>query len=351
MPITRPELNDLYRSPVPQAGRYGRLRLDKNENTVGFPAAAIEEMLTDVTPHFLAAYPEPGTLYQKLAKWHGLNVDNVLLTAGSEMAIRYLFETYLDRGNEIVILNPSFAMFEVYARLCGAKLITIDYQPDFSINLNDLLSSISPHTKLVAIANPNNPTGTVIAESDFIRIVQKALECDAVVLADEAYYYFYNHTMVNHLDRFSNLVVTRTFSKACGLAGIRLGYALGHPSIIAEIRKLLPIDHGNAFALKFGEYIVDHEHLIWQYVAVVEKGKTYLIDTLTSLGLQVRPSYANFILVDVGSERDRICDELERRDILVGAHLRLPFSANYIRVTIGTVAQMEMLVNVLKSLL
>lgn len=341
MPKPRPELKGVYRTPIRQSERYRCLRLDKNENTEGFSKATIEKMLSRISPHFIAAYPEPGPLYEKIAKWHGLTPDSVLITAGSEMAIRYLFEAYLDRGDEVVFLNPSFAMFEIYATLCGARRVKIDCNPSLDVDPERVIAGISKRTKLVAIANPNNPTGTVIPEDGLCRIVEKAARVDALVLVDEAYYHFYKKTMLDRLKQYPNLAVTRTFSKACGMASIRLGYALAHPAVVAEVRKLQPIDHASAFALKLGEYLVDHESLIWDYVARVEEGKRFVGQKCERLGLRVPVSHGNFLLIDVGKRRARVLKEFRKRNILIGAKLDLPFPNHYVRVTVGPSHQMR----------
>ena len=123
----KPTLKDLYRYPILQEGRYGKLRLDKNESTTGFPPQLLREILDGIPSDFLSAYPEPFTLYRKLASHHGVDVDSIIVTAGSEMAIRYLLEAFLAPGDGFLILNPSFAMFDVYARMIGADIHVIDY--------------------------------------------------------------------------------------------------------------------------------------------------------------------------------------------------------------------------------
>tara|TARA_B100001971_G_C18243108_1_gene572258 strand:+ start:389 stop:1567 length:1179 start_codon:yes stop_codon:yes gene_type:complete len=346
---TRPELVGLCRYPIPQTGRYERLRLDKNENVSGVPPGAISEMLAGISPHFLSAYPEPGPLYEKIAGWHGLKVENVLITSGSEMAIRYLFEAYLDRGDEILFLNPSFAMFEVYAALCGARIVTVDFKQDMTVDPAEILDGLSSRTKIVAIANPNNPTGTVILEADLCRVVERASRFDALVLVDEAYYHFYGSTMLTKLSSYENLVITRSFSKACGLASVRLGYALSNPYVISEVKKLQPIDHANAFALKLGEYIVDHEELIWDYVAQVEDGRSYLTTEIERMGFVYSHSYGNFLLMDMKDKREGFIAEAKRRGILIGTQVRLPFPNNYVRATVGPLEEMRQLVAALQA--
>lgn len=331
----------LIRYPVPQEGRYEKLRLDKNENCAGWSQRVMRDMLGSMSRHFLSAYPEPFTLYDKIAKSHGIESDRLIVTAGSEMAIRYLFEAYLDPGDEVVLLAPSFAMFEVYAQLCGAKVVLVHFNRAFRVMPSDILSRISRRTKIVAIANPNNPTGTVIAEEDLLRIVEKAATCNALVLVDEAYFHFYGRTMVNYTGAFNNLFVTRTFSKAYGVAAVRLGYGIGHPEVVASMRKLQPIDHVNGFAVLVGAYLIEHQDLISDYVRQVEKGKAFLLAELRAMGLPVVTGFGNFVLVDLGSRKEAVVSRLEARGILLGTKLRLPFRSSHVRITLGPPREMQ----------
>lgn len=340
-------VRDLARHFVLQEGRYKQLRLDKNENCAGWSQRVIKDMLRKIPRHFLSAYPEPFTLYAKIAKWHGIETDRLLVTAGSEMAIRYLFEAYLEEGDEIVLLAPSFAMFEVYARLCGAKIVSVPFDRSFRVYTEDILSRISRRTKVVAIANPNNPTGTVIASEDLVRIVEKAAKCSALVLIDEAYFYFYGRTMVDYSGTFDNLVVTRTFSKAYGAATIRLGYGIGHPEVVTAMRTLQPIDHVNGFAVLVGEYLIEHHELIAGYVHQVDNGKAFLLKALHRMGLAVVNGFGNFVLVDLGNGKDEIVARLAAKGILLGTNLRFPFRSNHVRITVGPPAEMRRFVRAL----
>lgn len=349
--MPRPQVQCLVRTPVPQADRYKTLRLDKNECCTGYPAQVVRSMLKGISGHHLAAYPEPGLLYEKVAKWHGIEINQLALTSGSELAIRYLFEAFLNPGNEVVVLNPSFAMFEVYARLCGAKLATADFDRQWRVEPDEILRLITPRTKIVALANPNNPTGTVLNEKVLVAIVQQADRCGALVLIDEAYYHFYKRTMLGYLPRFDNLVVTRTFSKACGVAGVRLGYAVGHPRVIAALNKVQPIDHVSVFAVRIGMFLIDHEDMIEDYVRRTEAGKRYLLKALAALGFSVIGSHANFLLVDFGQDKDQIVQWLRDRRIHVGTILRLPFPSTFVRVTAAPVSVMKRFVTELEDVL
>lgn len=348
-PRPRPLVERLSRTSVPQSGRYSALRLDKNERCAAWPAAVVRAMLRGLSGHHLAAYPEPGALYEKLAKHHGVGTDQIAVTAGSELAIRYLFEAFLRRRDEVVLLDPSFAMFEVYARLYGARPAAVAFGPHLDMAPERILRRIGPRTRIVALANPNNPTGTVLAEEALLEIVRRAAVRGALVLVDEAYFHFYGRTMMGHVPRHDNLIVTRTFSKAWGLAGLRLGYAVGPRAVIASLNRVQPIDHVSASAAHVGAYLLDHEELVDRYVRQTEQGQRSLVSELEKLGVPVRSGYGNFVLADLGGAKDRIVAELRSRGVLVGAALRLPAHPGWVRVTVGPASEMKRFLAVFRA--
>ena len=339
-------VRQLVREYVPKINRLSKLRLDLNENIVGWPAELLRELLSEITPDDLSAYPETYRLQSSIARSHDLTSAHVLVSAGSEMAIRYVFEAYLGVGVELLILDPSFAMFEVYGRLFEAEVVKVPFDTSLKVAMGDVLGRLTSRTRVVAIANPNNPTGTVFCVDDLLMLLTRAAAIDCLVLIDEAYFYFYKDTMAPMISQFDNLIVTRTFSKAFGLAGVRLGYALASPEVIAAASKLQPIDHTNVLAVKLGIYAIEHEELAWDYAQEVAAGRNYLVGELRALGLKVVDSHGNFILVDPGSERSRIVHRVQQQ-VLLGANVRLPFANDYLKVTVGPVHQMEQLVDIL----
>jgi histidinol-phosphate aminotransferase len=345
----RPIVRDLVRTAQPKRGRIGLLRLDLNERVVGFPDGVIAEVLRQLPGDFVTAYPETKRFYARLAEHHGLSPDEVLICAGSELAIRYIFEAYLDRGDTVVLLDPSFAMFEVYARLCGARIVAVPYDRTLNISLAHILDAIDARTKVVAIANPNNPTGSVLPQQSVVQVIEKAAAVGAICLIDEAYYYFHSETVAPLVSQYPHLVVTRTFSKACGLASVRLGYALGSRAVIAEAQKLQPIDHASGFAVALGTYMVDHEEIAWAYAANVRDGRAMVASELTSLGFPVVDSAANFLVFDVGEDPRRIADYLRERGILISTNLRLPFPHQFVRVTVGPPESMRPFVDAMRA--
>lgn len=344
---SQPRVAALERLGGLKAGRLDKVRLDINENVVGFSDRVVEEMLATVTPNFLSSYPEPGPLYERIAQLHKVDTKQVLVSAGSELAIRYVFETYLGPNTELLVLDPSFAMFSVYAQLVGARVITVPCSTQLTFSVDDILERMSPRTRIVAVANPNNPTGSVFSEADLLTIVDRAASCGALVLVDEAYFYFYRGTMIPHVLQKENLLVTRTFSKACGLATVRLGYAVGPTPVIAEVQKVQPINHASGLAMLCGQYILDHLDLVWEYADQVGAGKRHLIEELGSLGLPAIGGHGNFVVMDFGAERERLVATLRREGILLGTWLRLPFENSYVRATVGPVEHMQILIDAL----
>ena len=349
MIIPQLRVGQLAREHAPKINRLSKLRLDLNENIAGWPAELLRILLSTITPDDLSAYPETYELHSSIASHHNLKLDQVIVTAGSEMAIRYVFEAFLGPGTELLILDPSFAMFEVYGRLFEAEVIKVPFDTFLKVSMSDVLQQLTSKTRVVAVANPNNPTGTIFCTDELLLLLRSAAALNCLVLIDEAYFYFYGCTMAPIITQFDNLIVTRTFSKAFGLAGVRLGYALAAPAVIAAVAKLQPIDHTNVFAAKLGQYAIEHEELAWEYARDAAAGKTYLVGELRTLGFTVIDSHGNFILVDAGPHRAEIIRSLEQL-VLLGTNLRLPFSNQYLKVTVGPVQQMGQLLALLRKL-
>jgi histidinol-phosphate aminotransferase len=343
----QPRVANLIREQTPKIGRQSKLRLDINENVVGWPETIVRDLLAAITPGDLSSYPETDALYTAIARHHGLTPGHVLVANGSELAIRYVFETFLGPGAELLILDPSFAMFEVYGRLNGADVVKLPFDAGLRVSVEAVLERLNPKTQVVAIANPNNPTGTAFGTADLITIVRRAAAVNSLVLVDEAYFYFYRETMAPLVAQLDNLIVTRTFSKAFGLAGVRIGYALGAPAVIEAVQKVQPIDHVSMFAAKLGEYAIAHEELAWDYATEVAAGKAYLVGALRALDVAVVDSHANFVLADFGADRDRVLRDTRDR-VLLGRTVRLPFANQYVKITAGPIREMERLIDTLR---
>lgn len=352
LPVKK-HLKDLERIQNPVA-RAEYLRLDKNENTVGFDRAFMERLRKEVTSEFLTTYPEVAQLYQKIARWVGCSQENIYISAGSDAIIKSVFEVFVEPGDTVALLSPTYAMFYVYTKMFQARLVEIRYKEGLSLPVEDILKVLNEQNpKLICIANPNSPTGTILPSGDLMNIIAVAGRQDTIVLLDEAYYLFYPESLIDLIYDHPNLVVSRTFSKAMGLASARLGFAAAHSDTIKYLRKVRPMYETNAFAVRFAELILDNMHLVERNLEAIRNGKEYLEKELDGLGIPYFKSYANFVLIDVGSFQKsvEVGNALYRQKILVRSGFEDDVLKNCIRVTIGDFAQMKFFMDTFKQVL
>lgn len=322
-------------------GRIDKLRLDKNEHTYGLPPAFVSKALEGLTPELLASYPEVRPLYAKLAQTYAISERNLMLASGSDAAIKAFYEAFVSEGDEVVLLDPSYAMFHVYAKLSGAKVVDISYGPGLRLDAEAVLAAIHPGVSMVAIANPNSPTGTIIEQPLLLEIVQKAQHAGVPILIDEAYHPFCPETVLPHIGDYDHLAVTRTFSKAFGIASLRLGFMAAHETLIDVMMKARPMYEINGVAAHFGCYLLDHMDVVEAYVREVEQGKQYLIGQMEDLGFEPYPTHANFMLIPIPDAelRDGIGSYLHAQGILMTSSLVPPLEA-CIRISLGPKRQM-----------
>lgn len=351
LPI-KTHLINLARVKNPQEPRASFLRLDKNENAVGFDSELTEIFKKQITPEFLAIYPEIDSLYNKIAGHLGLQEENIYISAGSDSAIKAVFEVFINRGDKVALLHPTYAMFYVYVKMFEAEPVKIGYKEDLSLTENEVIEAISG-CKLLCLANPNSPTSTVISPEGIRKILDFCLKENIVVLLDEAYYPYYPVSSVGLISEFPNLIVTRTFSKAMGLASCRLGFAAGQAEIISYLHKVRPMYEINAFAVKLGNLILDNYHLVEKHLQEINEAKAFLEKELDGLSLPHFKGYANFILIKSDSPEKAVLlkEELKKRKILVAAGFKEDPLKNCVRVSFGNLEQMRYFINNLKQVL
>jgi histidinol-phosphate aminotransferase len=332
-----------YRPPL--ADRQG-LRLDFNENTVGCSPGVLA-CLRSLDAETLARYPEREPVEREAADFLGLKAAQVLLTNGVDEAIHLLCSTYLDPGDEAIIVVPTFAMYAIFARAEGAHLVQALADENFVFPLEGVLSRLSARTRLIAVANPNNPTGAAVACETLLRIARLAPQ--AAVLVDEAYFEFHGETILNCSGRPPNLFVARTFSKAYGLAGLRIGILAGDAGQIAMVRRVASPYNVNAVALAaLPEALRDQEY-VKHYVADVQRSRAALEQELRDLGLHYWPSRANFVLVRVGSSSAEFIQALRAGGILVRDRSSDPGCEGCVRLTVGSREHTRTLIGALRD--
>lgn len=324
------------------------IKLASNENPLGPSPEARRAMIDTIErAHF---YPDGGGYYlrEAIAEQVGLGMANVILGNGSNEIIEFLGHAYLQPGDEVVVAKHSFAVYRLMAQLFGAKVVDVP-DPDFVADLDGMLKAITPRTKEVFVANPNNPTGTMVFQDDIDRFMDRVPE-HVMVVFDEAYYEFLDEPpdVLKYVKAGRNVVVLRTFSKIQGLANLRIGYGLAAPEIVEVLQKARQPFNANGIA-QAGALagLRDTAHMD-ETRRVTREGRDFLQSEFLDMGLEFVPSHANFVLVRVGDGK-KVFDALLRRGIIVRAmgSYGLP---EWIRVSVGTMPQNEVFVAALREL-
>ncbi len=334
----------------PLAGREG-LRLDFNENTLA-PSPRVQAVLANISADSLTKYPERGHVERIVAGHFGLSAESVLLTNGVDEAIHLVCETYLEPLDEVIVVTPTFSMYGLYAEATGATVRSIQADSTLQFPYQQVRDAIHPGTRLIMVASPNNPTGAVVESGVLLELAASAPQ--AALLVDEAYYHFHGESVLNETRTVTNLFVARTFSKAYGLAGLRIGLLVGHPDAVRFVRKVSSPYNVNSIALEvLPEALADEAYIEWYAEQVLQSHKL-AERTLTRLGVPYWPSHANFILMNIGSQHKAFVQAMRRRDVLVRDRSADPGCDGCVRITLGTIEHtergMDALENTLKEI-
>ncbi len=316
----------------PPLGNREGLRLDFNENTVGCSPRVLER-LQKLSGDDLARYPERQPGEQIVAAALGVSPEELLLTNGTDEAIHLICETYLDPGDEALIVVPTFAMYEIYAAATGARVISIPAADNFEFPAEKVLAAINPQTRFIAVANPNNPTGAFVPVSDLARIAKAAP--NAALLVDEAYFEFCGETMAPQWRAFPNLFVSRTFSKAYGMAGLRIGVLMGNANQMRVLRRASSPYNLNSVALACLPYALEDRGYITNYVDQALGGRRQLERELEAWGIRFWPSRANFVLMHLGENCKPFVRDMRERGILVRDRSSDYGCQDCVRITVG----------------
>jgi histidinol-phosphate aminotransferase len=336
-PAPREAVQRMHAYHPPLSGRQG-LRLDFNENTVACSPRVLEA-LGKIAASDLAKYPERGQVEAKVAQHLGLPAEQVLLTNGVDEAIHILCQTYLDRGDEFLFPTPTYSMYEIYGSCTDGMVKTVPSVADFAFPLEPLLAAITPETRLIAIASPNSPTGTVASREQLLKVLHRAPH--AVVLVDEAYYHFCGETVMDLVGKVPNLIVARTFSKAYGLAGLRLGMLAAPVGMHQWLRTVISPYSVNSLALACLPAALDDDAYLQWYVGEVKAARTEMAESLRKLGVPQWPSQANFILVKIGPRHSEFVQAMQRRGVLTRDRSKDQGCDGCVRLTVGTRDQMK----------
>jgi histidinol-phosphate aminotransferase len=313
------------------------IKLASNEN----PEAPLDPIVAAVASaaHGINRYPDhrATAVREALAVRLGVGVDHVGIGTGSSGLLQQLVWAYVDPDDEVLYPWRSFEAYPIFTNLAAGKSITVALGDDLAYDADGLVDAVTPRTKLVFLATPNNPTGIATSTRALAAIVER-ISTDVVVVIDEAYREFldpaFGDPVADLVPRFPNVVVTRTFSKAHGLAGLRLGYAIGDPRVIATVDKTLLPFAVNSLAQVAALAAIEHEDAIAVRVGGILAERARVEDELARAGWKLPDHQGNFVWLRTGDATDGVGLGLERRGVVVR-----PFSGDGVRVTIGTPAE------------
>jgi histidinol-phosphate aminotransferase len=334
-----------YRSP--SAGLTG-VNLNMNENTAGC-SPRVYRKLASLTSEEVSRYPHRDHCEEIVASFLGVASEQVVLTNGVDEGLHLICETYLREEDEAILVVPTFGMYAIYIQATGAKILTVPMHEDFSFPIDEIIAHITRRTRLVALANPNNPSGTVAESCDLTRLVERAP--DAAVLIDEAYFEFYGQSVLGTISKYDNLFVARTFSKAYGLAGLRVGALIGSTNQMGMVRRVSSPYNVNAAALSALPAALSDQGYVADYLRQVIEGRLRVQSFFAKAGLHHWPSHANFVLVRIGPKYREFIQLLEQRGILVRDRNSDPGCAGCVRITIGTREHTDQLLAAMTSAL
>jgi histidinol-phosphate aminotransferase len=347
----RPAALGLAPYNAPEEGRAGKLRLDFNENTVGCSPAVLRA-LSRITAEQMAIYPEYQATIKRLARFFRVRPGEMHLTNGIDDALHLIADTFIEDGDSVLIVEPTFDMYRFFAQLAGARVIALRYDEEMRFPVADVLRELRRPPQRVPrvlyISNPNNPTGTLVPPEDLRRILKAAFR--TLVLVDEAYFDFSGLTILPWIRRYPNLLVARTFSKAAGLAALRVGCLFATPAILSAMRRACSPYPVNTAALVATEAAIRDKRFARNYTREVLRSRALLEEGLVRLGARIYPSSANFVLADFGPAAHRLVRALERQSILVRERNDFP-RQGFVRISAGTRADTRRVLRAMEGIL
>ena len=333
---------------------YDGLRLHQNENTGGCSPRVIEA-LARLRPDQIGFYPPYAEATHAVASYLGAPADRIALTNGLDEGIMALAVTFLrtvvDGGAaEAIVPEPAFEIFRFDTAVAGGTLVQVMPRPRFDFPLEEVLAAINARTRVVFLTNPNNPTG-VTMPLDAIRTVARAVPAEAIVFVDEAYSEFAGVSFIPELTGFPNVIVGRTFSKAFGLAGLRIGCLVGAPATLDPVRRAVPVYSVNIAAVAAVQAALSDLDHLRGYLAQVAESKAMLYAACDRLGLTYVPSSSNFVLVCAGERTDALVRGAFDRGVYIRDRSTEPGCAGCVRIGAGIVAHTRRCVDVMEEVL
>lgn len=330
------------------------IKLASNENPLGPSRKALRAVRRALAEIHL--YPEGASpeLVQKLSEELSVTPNQILIGNGSNEIIELLARGFLSKGDEVISSEYSFLVYPILTQVCGAKFVQVPMTKDYRYDLKGILNAITERTKLIFIANPNNPTGTYVSQQEVEEFIAKVPK-HVVLCFDEAYVDFveaqdFPHMLFHVKTEKPNIIVLRTFSKAYGLAGLRVGYAVAAPEMIGYLHKIRQPFNVNSIAQTAAAAAVTDRFFLWRTKLLVSTGRRFFYKRLKKLGISFLPSQANFVLMNVGRDANEVFQALLKHGMIIRS-MKAYGLGTWIRVTIGRRSENAQFFRLLKNYL
>lgn len=341
--------NFVKRDSLTKKTRFDQIRLDKNERVSKFEKKFIDIFKKNLKSEHFNSYPELYNFYKNLSKIHKLSKSNFLVTAGIDGGLRSCIEMFGFSNKKVIILEPTFAMIKIYCNIYKKKIKLINYEKNLDLDIKKIYKNLNSSTSLIVISNPNSPTGTFINKDTLKKIILRAKKFNIKVVIDEAYYGFSNHTVLPFVQRFNNLIVLRTFSKAYGLAGLRVGYMVSNAKNIRKLFSIKPMYEINSLGILAANILLKNNSIKSNYIKDSLKGKKYLLDFFNKKKIKYLKSDGNFILFDLKKNKSKYLKIFLKHKIKIAKNLRIKGHESYLRITIAPTSIMRKITSILKS--
>ena len=345
------KIDNIYRLSTSSNSRLDQIRLDKNERADAHLSFFFNKLKNNITSDLISAYPEFDRIYKKLSKKLKVNTNNIVFTAGSDQAIKNTFELFYKKNKEVITIDPTFAMVDIYCKIFRTRQIKIGYDNNLKLRLKDIYGAINKNTSLIILANPNSPTGTVITKRDLIKIIKKAAKYNAKVLLDEAYHEFSTYNFSSKIKDYKNLIIIRTFSKIFGLAGLRAGYVLSNKEIIKKYFAIKPMYEINSIAVKALELILSNQKFINFYLKEMREGEEYAKIFCKKNNFKFIKCHANFFHIYFNHDPKKIQNYLLKKKILIKGGPGVDNFEKYLRISFAKKSTISLILNEVKKYL
>lgn len=330
------------------------IKLDANENVLIEPEWIRERLLEAIQSCDVTRYPD--ILYSDardaLGKYLGISPEQILLGNGSDDVLDVIAHAFLDNTSELISAEPAFLMYEFFTKILGAKYVITLLDETFDVNVDKILENLNKKTKIILLSSPNNPTGNQFSTERLKTIIEST---DSIVVIDEAYVDFAEYNLLNWINQYDNLIITRTFSKSWGLAGLRVGYAVSNPEIIRFLKNVQKPYTLNSIGEAIIPIIINSIKYIDETIEAIKQERSWLESAYQTIeNLKVYPSVTNFFLMRILKQDfsiSTLMEKLNENGILIRDQSTKPLLQNCVRITIGTRAMNETVIDTLRKIL